>query len=218
MFFRGIVVVSSRQWVQNRDRSFLKGLKREGRNCKHFLFSIYYSRLCPSTERISPSPDSSVFLYPLLSLSILLPVAQQCHISNNILVFHLPFSVLGCVFSSHNGDIKALKQQKTWSILTENASSIPTPTWLNKYGAATVWLQPTVFPLFLAWSWALRFDVAYMFPTRNPTIDERFYKYCSDETDSFGFVGFINSHAAWWRLFVIPFMMVSCLGVCSILQ
>ena len=38
---------------------------------------LFYSRLCPSTTGNSSPPESSNFLCPLLSLSILLPVAPQ---------------------------------------------------------------------------------------------------------------------------------------------
>ena len=51
------------------------------------LFFILYSKLCPSTTGSSPPPESSVFLCLLLSLSIPLPVAPQCHLSNDVLVF-----------------------------------------------------------------------------------------------------------------------------------
>ena len=44
---------------------------------------LFYSRLCPSTAGSSPPPESSIFLCPLLSLSILLPVAPQCQLSND---------------------------------------------------------------------------------------------------------------------------------------
>ena len=42
----------------------------------------FYSRQCPSTARMSPSPESN-FLCPLLSLSIPFPVAPQCHLSSD---------------------------------------------------------------------------------------------------------------------------------------
>ena len=38
--------------------------------CKMFLSILFYSRLCPSTARSIPPPESSIFLCPLLSLSI----------------------------------------------------------------------------------------------------------------------------------------------------
>ena len=50
---------------------------------------LFYFRLCLSTAGSSPPPDSSIFLCPLLSLSIPLLVAPQCHLSNNVLVFQL---------------------------------------------------------------------------------------------------------------------------------
>ena len=50
---------------------------------------LFYSRLCPSTTGSSPPPESSTFLCPLLSLSIPLLVAPQCHLSNDVLVFRL---------------------------------------------------------------------------------------------------------------------------------
>ena len=49
---------------------------------------LFYSRLCPSTAGSSPPPESSIFLCPLLSSSIPLLVAPQCHLSND--VFGLP--------------------------------------------------------------------------------------------------------------------------------
>ena len=48
---------------------------------------VFYSRLCPSTAGSSPPPVSSNFLCPLLSLSIPLLVAPQCHLSDDVLVF-----------------------------------------------------------------------------------------------------------------------------------
>ena len=54
-----------------------------------FYSILFYSRLCPSTAGSSPLPESSIFLCPLLFLSIPLPVAPQCHFSNNVLVFQL---------------------------------------------------------------------------------------------------------------------------------
>ena len=44
-----------------------------------FCSTLFYSRLCPSTTGRSTPPESSNFLCPLLSLSIPLPVALQCH-------------------------------------------------------------------------------------------------------------------------------------------
>ena len=60
---------------------------------------LFYSRLCPSTAGSSPPPESSIFLCPLLSLSIPLPVAPQRHLSNDVLVFRLilhPLSATLC--------------------------------------------------------------------------------------------------------------------------
>ena len=60
---------------------------------------LFYSRLCPSTAGRSHLPESSIFLCPLLSLSIPLPVAPQCHHSNDVLVFQLilhPLSAILC--------------------------------------------------------------------------------------------------------------------------
>ena len=57
------------------------------------------SWLRPSTAESSPPPESSKFLCPLLSLSIPLPVAPQCHLSNDVLVFRLilhPLSATLC--------------------------------------------------------------------------------------------------------------------------
>ena len=67
------------------------------------LFNPFYSRLCPSTAGSSPPPESSIFLCPLLSLSIPLPVAPQCHLSNDVLVFQLillPLSATLCFSQS----------------------------------------------------------------------------------------------------------------------
>ena len=50
---------------------------------------LFYFRLCPSTARSSLPPETSSFLCPLLSLSIPLPVAPQCHLSNDGRVFQL---------------------------------------------------------------------------------------------------------------------------------
>ena len=64
--------------------------------CLVLLPSILFcSRLCPSTAGHSPPLESSDFFCPLLSLFILLPVAPQCHLSYNVLVFQqilLPLS------------------------------------------------------------------------------------------------------------------------------
>ena len=49
---------------------------------------LFYSRLCSSTAGSSPPPESSIFLCPLLSSSIPLLVAPECHLSND--VFGLP--------------------------------------------------------------------------------------------------------------------------------
>ena len=48
---------------------------------------LFCSRLCPSTAGSSPPPESSIFLCPLLSSSIPLLVAPQCHLSSDVLVF-----------------------------------------------------------------------------------------------------------------------------------
>ena len=50
---------------------------------------LFYSVLCPSTAGRGPPPESSNCLCPLLSLSIPLLVAPQCHLSNDVLVFRL---------------------------------------------------------------------------------------------------------------------------------
>ena len=60
--------------------------------CEETKFCIlfyFYSRLCPSTAGSSPPPESSSSLCLLLSLSISLPVASQCHLSNDVLAFQL---------------------------------------------------------------------------------------------------------------------------------
>ena len=54
-----------------------------------FYSVLFYSRLCPSTAEGSPPRESSNFLYPLLSLSVSFPVAPQCNLSNDVLVFQL---------------------------------------------------------------------------------------------------------------------------------
>ena len=207
---------SEGQWLwvpdsgsKNRDGSFLKGLKREGRNCKYFLFSIYYSRQCPSTERISPSPESSIFLYPLLSLSILPPVAQQC----------LPLSIFCsrlCLFFP-KWRCKGIETAKDM-IHPDGKLIVYTNSTrrLNKYGAATVWLQPTVFPLSLASSWALRFDIACSTPD-SPLLMKVSYIavmrliawLCGGLSTAMQHGGgFVLSHS-WWSLAVV--------GVCSFL-
>ena len=61
--------------------------------------SLFYSKLCPPTAGRSPPPESSSFLCPLLSFSKPLPVAPQCHLSNDVLVFQLilhPLSATLC--------------------------------------------------------------------------------------------------------------------------
>ena len=65
--------------------------------CHHS--TLFYSRLCPSTVGSSSLQESSIFPCPLLSLSIQLPVAPQCHLSNNVLIFLLnlhPISATLC--------------------------------------------------------------------------------------------------------------------------
>ena len=52
---------------------------------KCFAFAILFS----STGGCNPQPGSSNCLCPLLSLSIPFPVAPQCHLSNEALVFQL---------------------------------------------------------------------------------------------------------------------------------
>ena len=73
---------------------------KESRISKEIGDSIlFYSRLCPSTAGSSPPPESSIFLCPLLSWFIPLPVAPQCHLSNDVLVFRLilhPLSATLC--------------------------------------------------------------------------------------------------------------------------
>ena len=58
------------------------------------FFSLFLSWLCPSTAGNSPQSKFSDFLRPLLSLSIPLPVALQCHLVKLIPHIHLPFSHL----------------------------------------------------------------------------------------------------------------------------
>ena len=62
-------------------------------------FSIHFysiSRPCPSIAQNSPPPGSSNFLCPSLSLSIPLPVAPQCHFSNQD--FGLPTDLMPFIF------------------------------------------------------------------------------------------------------------------------
>ena len=64
-----------------------------------FYSILFYSRVCPSTAGSSSPPESSIFLCPLLSSSIPLLVAPQCHLSNDLLVFRLilhPLSATLC--------------------------------------------------------------------------------------------------------------------------
>ena len=64
-----------------------------------FYSILFYPRLCPSTAGSSPPPESSIFLCPLLSSSIPLLVAPQCHLSNDVWVFRLilhPLSATLC--------------------------------------------------------------------------------------------------------------------------
>ena len=58
-------------------------------NMKVYLFYsiLFCPGLCPSTAGSSPPPESPIFLCPLLSLSIPLPVAPQCHLSKDVLAF-----------------------------------------------------------------------------------------------------------------------------------
>ena len=58
---------------------------------------LFYSRLCPSIAGSNPPPESSSFLCLLLSLSILLPVAPQCHLANHVLVFQLILCPLSAI-------------------------------------------------------------------------------------------------------------------------
>ena len=66
--------------------------------CKEQI--LFHSILgCPSTAGSSPPPESSIFLSPLLSSSIPLLVAPQCHLSHDVLVFRLishPLSATLC--------------------------------------------------------------------------------------------------------------------------
>ena len=52
-----------------------------------FCSLLFSSRLCPSTAGSSPLPESFNFVCLLLSMSILLLVAPECHLSKVILVF-----------------------------------------------------------------------------------------------------------------------------------
>ena len=60
---------------------------------------LVYSRLCRSTTGSISPLESAIFLCPLLSSSIPLLVAPQCHLSNDVLVFRLiihPLSATLC--------------------------------------------------------------------------------------------------------------------------
>ena len=64
-----------------------------------FCSILFYSRLCLCTAGSSPPPESSNFHCPLLPLSIPLPCAPHCHLSNDVLVFQLilcPLSTTLC--------------------------------------------------------------------------------------------------------------------------
>ena len=63
-----------------------------GRLASCIMIIPFYSRLCPPQE--VGLRQSSNFLCPLLSLSILFPVAPQCHLSNDVLVFQLIFLIM----------------------------------------------------------------------------------------------------------------------------
>ena len=66
------------------------------------IMILFYCRVCPST---AGSSQSSNFLCPLLSLSILLPVAPQCHLSNDVLVFRLILHPLPATLASNSPSI-----------------------------------------------------------------------------------------------------------------
>ena len=79
-----------------------------------FYSILFHSRLCSSSAGSSPQPESSNFLCPFPSLFIPLPVAPQCHLSNDVLIFllsstlHLPL----CASNSpsitfHSGDVSS---------------------------------------------------------------------------------------------------------------
>ena len=73
--------------------------RSEMSECILFCSILFYSRLCPSTAGSSPPPESSNFLCPLLSLYIPLPVAPQCHLSDDDWFFQLilhPLSATLC--------------------------------------------------------------------------------------------------------------------------
>ena len=50
----------------------------------YFYSILFCSRLCPSTAESIPLSEFSNFFCLLLSLSIPLPVAPQCHLSNDV--------------------------------------------------------------------------------------------------------------------------------------
>ena len=94
---------------------------------------LCYAMLCYSIlgcvlplQESSPLPEPSIFLRPLLSLSIPLPVAPQCHLSNDILVFRLilhPLSDTSFSASNspsiifHSGDVSSLFPFRTGYVL-----------------------------------------------------------------------------------------------------
>ena len=70
-------------WAALSTKTECDGLSGWMESCHYILF---YSRLCSSSTGSSPPPESSIFLCLLLSSSIPLPVAPQCHLSNDVLV------------------------------------------------------------------------------------------------------------------------------------
>ena len=89
-----LVVCRTQPWV----RLSTDTLRRTGLHHSVVHLSIhsilFHSRLCPSTAGSNCLPESSNYFCPLLSLSIPLPVAPQCHLTSDILVFQLilPFT------------------------------------------------------------------------------------------------------------------------------
>ena len=73
------------------------------------------SRLCPSIAGSSHPPESSNFLCPLLSLFIPLPVAPQCHLSNNVLVFPTDLTPFRVPLSASSSSSSSWCSQSTWS-------------------------------------------------------------------------------------------------------
>ena len=67
-------------WFDESHSFYLVQTVLKGETLLMFNF-LFHSKLCPSSAGSSPPPESPNFLCPLLSLSIPLPVAPQCLLS-----------------------------------------------------------------------------------------------------------------------------------------